>query len=218
MNRPPPRWREAEVVDASATRSVRLTLARIGLRSGSKTSSVIESCVTRTGTIRLRLQTKSASGVSVGRDLELPAVAWRVLPLELRRGRMHQRLERGERREEAGLDRVGVLVGELELVGGVELGLERDRLDGRPLQPQRLRAVGLVAAPPAPASERCSVSEAYCSAMIRTTAPLSGSISTSPAVASFGERGSRSWRGPRIAAAEEGEGRRAQRPRGGPGR
>src|SRR3954453_19080912 len=48
------------------TRMPRLTLARIGFREGSNASSVIEKSVRRTGTTRLRLQTKTVSGASSG--------------------------------------------------------------------------------------------------------------------------------------------------------
>ena len=55
--------------------------------------------------------------------------------------RIDERLERRELRLDAERDCVGVLVGILELVGRVDLGLELDRLDRRALQPERLRAV-----------------------------------------------------------------------------
>ena len=63
------------------------------------------------------------------------------------------------------VDGVRVRVGDLEPVGGVDLGLELDRLDRRALQPQRLRAVA--ASPPVACtcSVRVSVSGLYCSAI-----------------------------------------------------
>ena len=86
---------------------------------------------------------------------------------------------------------LGVLVGKLELVGGVDLGLELDRLDRRALEAHRLDAVAALAAGLCACSVRVSVSGLYCSAMMRSTRALSGSISTRPPLMSFGELGKR---------------------------
>ena len=88
---------------------------------------------------------KSASGVSIGAISSVPALASDVLLPELGAGRIDQRLHRGDLREEADFDRGGVGVGELQLVGRVEHRLQGEGLDGRPLEAQRLAAVGFLA-------------------------------------------------------------------------
>ena len=99
-------------------------MARMGLRLTSKASSVIDRSVTRTGTTRWRDQTNSVSGCSIGRISSVPEPA-RAWLLEGVGAGLHQRLERGELRGGCRARVVGaVLVGVLERVGGVDLGLE----------------------------------------------------------------------------------------------
>ena len=143
MNSPLPRWPKPRS-STLRTRSDRLTLARIGLRFGSKNSSVIDRLGDPDRHDAVLAPDEERQRRLGGRDLEAAGARLAVLPLELRRGRVQQQLERRERREDPGLDGGGILVGELELIGRVELGVERDRLLGRPGQPQRLRPVGLV--------------------------------------------------------------------------
>ena len=122
------------------------TLARIGLSGGSNASSVIENSVTRTGTTRLRLQMNSTSGASGGRISSVPLALCAATASNSVDARVDQRLEHRELRRDAERDGVGVAVGEFELVGGVDLGVELDRLDRRPLEPERLRALAAAVA------------------------------------------------------------------------
>ena len=80
-------------------------------------------------------------------DLERARGRLRGNRKQLAAGRVDQRLEHRELRRDAEIHRSGVAVGKLELVGGVDLGLELDALDRRALEPERLRALaGAVAA------------------------------------------------------------------------
>ena len=67
--------------------------------------------------------------------------------------------------------RIRVLLRKLELIGRVDLGLELDRLDRRPFQAQRFRAISALRADPLRLEAARSVSGLYCSAMMRDTAP-----------------------------------------------
>ena len=104
-------------------------MARMGLRLTSKASSVIERSVTRTGTTRCRDQTNSVSGCSIGRISRVPGPGQRVVVLEGVGAGLDQRLERGQVGVDAEFHRRAVLVRVLEVVGGVDLGLDLDRLD-----------------------------------------------------------------------------------------
>ena len=137
MNRLPPLCAKPR----SSTRQHAQAQADLGadrVEVGSNASSVTLKSVTRTGTMRFLLQTNSASGASHRHDLQRARLRQRVVRLQLRAGRVDDRLQRGELRQDAELGGVGVLVRELELVGGVDLGFELDGLDRRPLEPQRL--------------------------------------------------------------------------------
>ena len=58
---------------------------------------------------------------------------------------MNEHFEHRQLRLDAQLHRVRILIGKFQLVGGVDLGVELDRLHRRPLQPQRLRAIAALA-------------------------------------------------------------------------
>ena len=62
-----------------------------------------------------------------------------MLVLQLPAARIHEQLERGELRQDAGLP--GGRVPVVELVDGVDLGVELVCLDRRALEPERLRAI-----------------------------------------------------------------------------
>ena len=64
-----------------STRSPRLTLARIGLRFGSKASSVIDRSVTRTGVTRLLLHTNNVNGDTIGAISSVPLLPKRFRSL-----------------------------------------------------------------------------------------------------------------------------------------
>ena len=129
-----------------STRRPRLTLARIGFSAASNASSVIENSVTRTGTTRLLLQMNSTSGASGGRISSVPPRASRVDRQQLGdcSGSPAPRAPRAAARCRP--PTAWVLVGEFELVGRVDLGVELDRLDRRTLQAERLRALAAAVA------------------------------------------------------------------------
>ncbi len=144
MKSVPPRWRKPRS-STESTRRPRLTFARIGLRLTSNASSVTERSVTRTGTTRCLLQTNSVSGASSGSTSSTPGRGERVVRLQVVGARLDQLLEHRELRVDSERDGDRVRVRVVELLGRVDLRLELDRLDRRPLQPQRLGLVGAAA-------------------------------------------------------------------------
>ena len=76
-----------------------------------------------------------------GCDLQRARRRQRLAGEQGRRARIDQRLEHRQARRDAGGDHVGVLVGEFEAIGRVDVGLQPEGLDRRPLQPQRLGAI-----------------------------------------------------------------------------
>ena len=109
----------------------RLTLARIGLSAVSKASSVTLSSVMRTGTTRLLLHTNSVERRLHRRDLQRAERREHVVGDQPCARRVHQRLEHGELRLNAVLHGDRVQFRELELIGGIDLGVELDGLDRR---------------------------------------------------------------------------------------
>ena len=130
------RPRELDVCEDPQPQS---TLALMGFSRGSNASSVIEKLVRSTGTTLDCPHTSSAGPGRPGSPA--PALLGLVLePLRVARGRVHEQLQGGQRRVQPVLGHGRVLVRVLELVGGVELDREADRLDRRPLYPQGLLA------------------------------------------------------------------------------
>jgi len=89
---------------------------------------------------------KSTSGDSGGRISSVPPRGLSGHGQQLGDARVDERFERGELRRDAVGHRVGVVVREFELVRGVDLGLELDRFDGRPLQAKGLRTLAAAVA------------------------------------------------------------------------
>ncbi len=99
----------------------------------------MEKSVRRTGTIRLLPQTKRVSGASMGAISSVPELASESTRSSCGAGGIDQRLQHRELRLDAALHRRAILIGEFQLVGGVDLGVELDGLDRRSLEAQRLR-------------------------------------------------------------------------------
>ncbi|MNQ63202.1 hypothetical protein D3C85_775760 [compost metagenome] len=73
-----------------------------------------------------------------GRDLQRAKVGHLVVADERRAVGIDDGLERRELGVNAGVARLGMVVGKFELIGGVEFGVQLDRLGRRTLQAQRL--------------------------------------------------------------------------------
>ena len=145
MKSVPPRCRKPRS-STERTRSPMLTLARIGLSAGVERLLGHGEVGDANGDDALLAPDEERQRRLQREDLEHARPRERVVRLERVRARMDEALERRQLRVDAESDGVGVARRVLEPVGGVDLGLELDRLDAGALEAERLRAIAALAA------------------------------------------------------------------------